>query len=295
MTKWINYKRNMEFEDPLTQEEENKYIKLLEEGDSNAREVLITRNLKLVRYIAIRFENTGIEVEELECIGRLGLIKGVDTFKLDKKVRLATYAGTCIQNEIRYFLRGNRKAKLREISMETIVDSYEDGNECTIKEVLPDQSTDFNKIVEGIGNMEDVRRIFECILNDLHGRKKLDILYRLAGYKIKQIAERYHITSRGVTKNVKEIKTILQKRLKNNKKCNCDKYKVAIENNLYKINFTIEETEKYQLCKDIISKTNYQAHYNDLKRDVVVIIDAENEALKLLAQIVECIEDIKIK
>lgn len=294
MTKRKNYRSDVELEAPLTQEEEKKYIKLLEEGDLDAREVLITRNLRLVRYIARRFESTGVELEELEAIGRLGLIKGIDTFKSEKKIKVSTYVIVCIENEIRSFLRDNlRKIKQREVSMEKILYTDKEGNELSIQEVIQDESTNLTKIVEQIGNMEDVKKILEYILNNFHNKEKICILYHLAGYSQWQIGEKYHISQSAISRNIKVIKATLNKWLRNNKKCNCDRYKVTIENKLYKISFEVEEVTKYRLCKEIISKTNYQVCYNDLKRGVLIIIDAEKKALELLAQIVECIEDAK--
>lgn len=293
MTKRINYKRNEEFEVPLTQEEEIKYIKLLEKGDLSAREILITRNLRLVRYIALRFTGTGIEIEELESIGRIGLIKGIDKFCSDKKVKLATYVSVCVENEILLFLRSNTRRQQNEISMEKMLLTDQEGNDITLQEVLQDQSTDFSKIIEEIENMEDVQVILEYILNDLNNKNKLYILYNLAGYTQEEIGKKYQISQSYISRNLRAIKSTLKKRLEIKKKCNCNRYKVAIENKLYKISFTVEEAEKFKLCKDIISKTNYQSYYNNLKRRVLIIIDVENEALKLLAQIVECIEDIK--
>ena len=141
------YRRNEEYKEPLTEEEEKKYIKLFKEGDSNAREVLITRNLRLVRHIACQFTETGIEIEELESIGRIGLIKGIDTFKSDKNVKLVTYVSVCINNEILTFLRNNRGRELTEISMEKILSMDQEGKEITIQEVLQDESADLSKII----------------------------------------------------------------------------------------------------------------------------------------------------
>ena len=292
MTKRINYRSDVELEETLTQEEEEKYIKLLENGDLNASEVLITSNLRLVNYIAQRFMDTGIEFEELQAIGRVGLIKGIDTFKSEKEVKVSTYVSVCIENEIKMFLRNNlRKIKHKEISMEKVLYTDKQGNEISFQEILEDKSADLRKISEQMENMEDVKILFENILNKFHKKEKIYILYYLAGYKQTQIGEKCQISQSIVSRHLKSIKSDLKKRLMSNEKCNCDKYKVEIEKKFYKISFTIKEPEKYQLCKDIISKTKYQACYNDLKRNVLISIDAENEALILLAQIIECIED----
>ena len=94
---------------PLEGKEEEKMLKLLDEGDDEARKVLVERNLRLVVYIAKKFENTGVGLEDLISIGTIGLMKGVNTFKLDKKIKLATYASRCIENEILMFLRRSNK------------------------------------------------------------------------------------------------------------------------------------------------------------------------------------------
>lgn len=96
---------------PLSKEEEENLVTRLIEGDENVRSILIERNLRLVVYIARKFENTGICIEDLVSVGTIGLIKAVNTFKPDKKIKLATYASRCIENEILMYLRRNSKVK----------------------------------------------------------------------------------------------------------------------------------------------------------------------------------------
>src|SRR5690625_3330874 len=96
---------------PLSKEEEKELLELLPKGDKSARAVLIERNLRLVVYIARKFENTGINIEDLISIGTIGLIKAVNTFNPEKKIKLATYASRCIENEILMYLRRNNKLK----------------------------------------------------------------------------------------------------------------------------------------------------------------------------------------
>jgi len=120
---------------PLTREEEATLLRLLGEGDKSVRRVLIERNLRLVVYIARKFENTGIGIEDLVSIGTIGLIKAVNTFDVDKNIKLATYASRCIENEILMYLR--RNAKLRyEVSFDEPLNVDWDGNELLLSDIL---------------------------------------------------------------------------------------------------------------------------------------------------------------
>src|SRR5699024_8561235 len=120
---------------PLSKDEEKELLELLTEGDQSARAVLIERNLRLVVYIARKFENTGINIEDLISIGTIGLIKAVNTFKPERKIKLATYASRCIENEILMYLRRNNKIK-SEISFDEPLNIDWDGNELLLSDVL---------------------------------------------------------------------------------------------------------------------------------------------------------------
>ena len=121
---------------PLPPEEEEKLIeKLSEENNLLVRQKLVERNLRLVVYIAKKFENTGIGIEDLISIGTIGLMKGVNTFKNDKKIKLATYASRCIENEILMFLRKSNKLK-GEISIDEPLNNDGDGNELLLSDIL---------------------------------------------------------------------------------------------------------------------------------------------------------------
>lgn len=120
---------------PLTKEEEKKYLQLLSEGDEYARSVLIERNLRLVVYIARKFENTGINIEDLISIGTIGLIKAVNTFDVERKIKLATYASRCIENEILMYLRRTSRMR-KEISFDEPLNVDWDGNELLLSDVL---------------------------------------------------------------------------------------------------------------------------------------------------------------
>ncbi len=121
---------------PLAPEEEAEMIrKLNEENDLQARQTLVERNLRLVVYIAKKFENTGIGIEDLISIGTIGLMKSVNTFKADKKIKLATYASRCIENEILMFLRKSNKIK-GEISIDEPLNKDGEGNELLLSDIL---------------------------------------------------------------------------------------------------------------------------------------------------------------
>ena len=124
------------FPPPLEPEEEQKYIEQLDNEDNLlARQTLVERNLRLVVYIAKKFENTGIGLEDLISIGTIGLMKGVNTFKSDKNIKLATYASRCIENEILMFLRKSNRLK-GEVSIDEPLNKDGDGNELLLSEIL---------------------------------------------------------------------------------------------------------------------------------------------------------------
>ncbi len=120
---------------PLSPEEERTLIARLAEGDEQARQTLIERNLRLVVYIARRFENTGVNIEDLISIGTIGLIKAVGTFRADRNIKLATYSSRCIENEILMYIRkiSGRKA---EVSLDEPINTDWDGNELLLSDVL---------------------------------------------------------------------------------------------------------------------------------------------------------------
>ena len=143
---------------PLTNDEEYRLLTLLPD-DENAKQTLIERNLRLVVYIARKFENTGINVEDLISIGTIGLIKAVNTYNLDKKIKLATYASKCIENEILMFLRkvANRKA---EVSIDEPLNVDWDGNELLLSDIL---GTDNDVIYKSLEDKIDRQLLFEAL------------------------------------------------------------------------------------------------------------------------------------
>ncbi|WP_434306037.1 RNA polymerase sporulation sigma factor SigE [Clostridium botulinum] len=132
---------------PLSKEEEEYFVQRLVNGDEKVRSVLIERNLRLVVYIARKFENTGICIEDLVSVGTIGLIKAVNTFKPDKKIKLATYASRCIENEILMYLRRNSKVKA-EISFYEPLNIDWDGNELLLSDILGTDNDEVYNLIE---------------------------------------------------------------------------------------------------------------------------------------------------
>ncbi|MBR6311561.1 MAG: RNA polymerase sporulation sigma factor SigE [Oscillospiraceae bacterium] len=120
---------------PLSKPEEREMLEALVQGDERARSVLIERNLRLVVYIARRFDNTGVSIEDLISIGTIGLIKAINTFDPEKKIKLATYASRCIENEILMYLRKTSARRL-EVSLDEPLNTDWDGNELLLSEIL---------------------------------------------------------------------------------------------------------------------------------------------------------------
>lgn len=132
---------------PLSSEEENYLLSRLEESDYAVKSILIERNLRLVVYIARKFENTGVGVEDLVSIGTIGLIKAINTFNPQKNIKLATYASRCIENEILMYLRRNNKVKT-EISIDEPLNIDWDGNELLLSDILGTENDIIHRSIE---------------------------------------------------------------------------------------------------------------------------------------------------
>jgi len=152
---------------PLTNDEETFLIDRLEAGDGAVRSVLIERNLRLVVYIARKFENTGVGIEDLVSIGTIGLIKAVNTFDPAKKIKLATYASRCIENEILMYLRRNVKTRA-EVSFDEPLNVDWDGNELLLSDVLGTENDLIYKFIED----EVDKKLLHTALKKLSGRER---------------------------------------------------------------------------------------------------------------------------
>jgi RNA polymerase sporulation-specific sigma factor len=158
---------------PLTKEEEEMLLEKLPSGDQAVRSVLIERNLRLVVYIARKFENTGINIEDLVSIGTIGLIKAVNTFDPEKKIKLATYASRCIENEILMYLRRNNKIR-SEVSFDEPLNIDWDGNELLLSDVL---GTENDTIYRDIEEQVD-RKLLQKALSKLSQRERMIMEFR---------------------------------------------------------------------------------------------------------------------
>ncbi|CCQ92912.1 RNA polymerase sporulation-specific sigma-29 factor (sigma-E) [[Clostridium] ultunense Esp] len=163
---------------PLTKEEEEFLLQRLPQGDKAVRSMLIERNLRLVVYIARKFENTGIYIEDLISIGSIGLIKAVNTFDPEKKIKLATYASRCIENEILMFLRRNNKVKT-EISFDEPLNIDWDGNELLLSDVL---GTEEDLVYRKLEDQVD-RKLLQKALSRLNERERkiMELRFGLTG------------------------------------------------------------------------------------------------------------------
>ena len=158
---------------PLAREEESEVIRRLGAGDEEAKRTLIEHNLRLVVYIARRFENTGINIEDLISIGTIGLIKAINTYDPEKKVKLATYASRCIENEILMYLRKNANQK-GEVSFDEPLNTDWDGNELLLSDILGTESDLVMKPIEA-----DVdRQLLSAAIETLSDREKRIISMR---------------------------------------------------------------------------------------------------------------------
>lgn len=170
---------------PLTASKEREVLEKIKNGDESKRELLIIHNLRLVVYIAKKFENTGIGIEDLISIGTLGLIKAVNTFCPDKKIKLATYASRCIENEILMFLRKTSNRK-KEVSFDEPLNVDWDGNELLLSDVLGSDADEVNRGIE----MQDEKRQLLAIVESLDEREKQILIMRFGLYDTKEFTQK---------------------------------------------------------------------------------------------------------
>ncbi len=199
---------------PLSKEEELQFIIKSKEGDNNARNKLIEHNLRLVVFLAKKFEGTGYELEDLVSIGTIGLIKGINTYKLDKNIKLATYASRCISNEILMFLRKNKK-KQNEVSLDDTLNYDSDGNALSLEDVL---GTEID-IVDKEFQYSNDKELLELEISKLPKRDK-DImimrygLYNTKEFTQKEIADKLNISQSYISRIEKKVIKRIQGLLK---------------------------------------------------------------------------------
>lgn len=195
---------------PLSREEEVKIMEQLRAGDEEVKQTLIERNLRLVVYIARKFENTGVCVEDLISIGTIGLIKAVNTFDAEKRIKLATYASRCIENEILMYLRRSCKLKL-EVSLDEPLNVDWDGNELLLSDIL---GTDADAIYRGIEDEVD-KELLSLAMKKLTPREKkiMELRFGLYGnreYTQKQVADMMGISQSYISRLEKHIIKLLK-------------------------------------------------------------------------------------
>lgn len=190
---------------PLTREEEQALFLSMDEQPETARQTLIEHNLRLVVYIARKFENTGVGIEDLISIGTIGLIKAVKTFDYTKKIKLATYASRCIENEILMFLRRTSRQKL-EVSLDEPLNTDWDGNELLLSDIL---GTDGQEIIRPLEDDAD-REMLRAAISLLGERERQIILMRFGfvdgtEYTQKEVADMMGISQSYISRLEKRI------------------------------------------------------------------------------------------
>ncbi len=190
---------------PLSNEKELEKLNELEQGNKEAREEIIVHNLRLVVYIAKKFENTGIPIEDLISIGTLGLIKAVNTFRLSKNIKLATYASRCIENEILMYLRKTNSMKA-EVSYFEPLNVDWDGNELLLSDVLGSEVDDVYRDLEE----EDERSRLYKAVNSLNKRERqiMTMRFGIGGgreYTQKEVADSLGISQSYISRLEKRI------------------------------------------------------------------------------------------
>ena len=199
---------------PLSKEEEEKYILLSEQGDLKARDKLIEHNLRLVVFLAKKYENTKLDLEDLVSIGSIGLIKGIKTFSLEKNIKLATYCSRCIDNEILMHLRKNKKTK-GDISFEESLSFDGDGNELHLEDIL---GTDKDIVTRPLDDETD-RQMLTEELSKLDPRDKeiMNLRYGLNDKEEmtqKDVAEKLQISQSYISRIEKKVIKRLKKIIK---------------------------------------------------------------------------------
>ena len=199
--------------EPLSKEMEDYYLELLEDGDEKAKDILIEHNLRLVVFLAKKYENTNVDLEDLVSIGTIGLIKGINTFSRGKNIKLATYASRCIDNEILMYLRKTKKMKT-EVSIDASLSYDSEGNELHLEDVL---GTEKDIVTKGIEEETDKKMVINEVMRlNPRDRDIIILRYGLLGQQEltqKEVAEKLGISqsyiSRIEKKVIKRLKTLV--------------------------------------------------------------------------------------
>lgn len=204
---------------PLKGSEEHRALELLEAGDEQAKQLLIEHNLRLVVFIARRFENTGINLEDLISIGSIGLIKAIGTYRMDKNIKLATYASRCIENEILMYIRKISNQKT-EVSLDEPINMDYDGNELLLSDIL---GTDEDMILRPLEDDVDIALLRQAVCALPEREKEIVYMrYGLAGRREltqKEVATKLGISQSYISRLEKKIMLRLRKEILRQTSC----------------------------------------------------------------------------
>ena len=191
--------------EPLSKEDEEAYLVMAMDGDIHARDVLIEHNLRLVVFLAKKYENTKVDLEDLVSIGTIGLIKGINTFKPDKNIKLATYASRCIDNEILMYLRKIKKSKA-EVSIDASLSFDAEGNELHLEDIL---GTDSDIVTKGLEDETDKKLMLDEVMKlNPRDRDIIILRYGLMGHNEltqKEVAELLGISQSYISRIEKKV------------------------------------------------------------------------------------------
>lgn len=196
---------------PLEAKEEQELLERLMKKDVEAKNILIERNLRLVVYIAKKFENSGINIEDLISIGTIGLMKAINSYNLEKNIKLATYASRCIENEILMFLRKNNKIKT-EVSIDEPINTDSEGNDLSLADIL---GTDNDSIFKSIEE-DDNKKVLLAAIKRLNNREKtiMQLRYGFDGIEEltqKEVADKLGISQSYISRIEKKVINGLKK------------------------------------------------------------------------------------
>ena len=188
---------SVSFPKPLTEKEEKFYIKQYEQGDLQARHILIERNLRLVAHVAKKYATQPQMLEEYISIGTIGLIKAVNTYRSSRKVKLATYAARCIENEILMSIRASRKFT-SEVSLNVPIGTDKDGNEINLNDIL---GTDPNEIVDSIHEKIRIQHMLLALHNTLTPREQKVLIHRYGLFRTHPKTQRETAALLGISRS----------------------------------------------------------------------------------------------
>ena len=203
------------FQKPLSISQEKYYLQKYQEGDSQAKNILIEHNLRLVAHVVKKYQGTGEDTDDLISIGTIGLIKAVTTFNPQKASRLSTYAARCIENELLMYFRAKKKHS-KEVSLYEPIGTDKEGNEIHLLDILGTQETDLIKKIE---QKENIKRIYEELEKMEMNKEKKTLIMRYGLYgrepmTQKEVAKKLHISRSYVSRIEKKALMLLKSKIK---------------------------------------------------------------------------------